>query len=167
MKRTYWQVMCGTIAAIALSSLTAVPSANAQLTDALTGAAEQAAKDAAANAAKETVTEAVKSAAAAAGMATDATRKFTVVNVLYEGSKMFVPSFLAVSKGDKVSVTVINNIPGDPPNHGFSIPALGVETVVNHGEKKTVEFTADQAGIFDIKCQLHPAHVSGQLIVQE
>ena len=99
--------------------------------------------------------------------AQDAVRKFTVVNVLYEGSKMFLPSVLAVSQGDKVSVTVINNIPGDPPNHGFAIPAFEVETVVNHGEKKTVEFTADKAGIFDIRCQLHPAHVHGQLIVED
>ncbi len=80
---------------------------------------------------------------------------------------MFVPSVLAVSKGAKVSVTVINNIPGDPPNHGFAIPAFEVETVVNHGEKKTVEFMADKAGIFDIRCQLHPAHVHGQLIVKD
>ena len=101
------------------------------------------------------------------GTAQDAARKFTVVNVLYEGSKMFLPSVLAVSKGDTVSVTVINNIPGDPPNHGFAIPAFEVETVVNHGEKKTVEFTADKAGIFDIRCQLHPAHVHGQLIVED
>lgn len=163
MKRPYWQVISGTLTALALSSVVAISSVHAQLTESLTGAAEQAAKDAA----KETMTEAVKSAATAAGLATGATRQFTVVNVLYEDSKMFVPSFLAVSKGDKVSVTVINNIPGDPPNHGFSIPAFGVETVVNHGEKKTVEFTADKVGIFDIKCQLHPAHVSGQLIVQE
>lgn len=101
------------------------------------------------------------------GVAQDAVHKFTVVNVLFEGSKMFVPSVLAVSKGEKVSVTVINNIPGDPPNHGFAIPAFEVETVVNRGEKKTVEFTADKAGIFDIRCHLHPAHVHGQLIVED
>ncbi len=94
-------------------------------------------------------------------------KMFTVVNVLFEGSKMFVPSVLAVSKGDRVSVTVINNIPGEPPNHGFAIPAFGVETVVNRGEKKTLEFTADKAGIFDIQCQLHPAHLHAQLIVAE
>ena len=94
-------------------------------------------------------------------------KTFTVVNVLFEGSKMFVPSVLAVSKGDRVSVTVINNIPGEPPNHGFAIPAFGVETGVNRGEKKTLEFTADKAGIFDIQCQLHPAHLHGQLIVAE
>ena len=27
------------------------------------------------------------------------------------------------------------------------------------------EFTADKAGVFPISCQLHPAHVAGQLVV--
>ena len=96
----------------------------------------------------------------------EAVRKFTVVNVLYEGSKLFVPSVLIVEKGEKVQIKIINKIPGDPPNHGFSIPAFGVEEVVNSGESKTVEFTADKAGLFDVKCQLHPAHVHAQLIVR-
>ena len=30
-----------------------------------------------------------------------------------------------------------------------------------------VEFTADKAGIFPINCQLHPAHVGGELVVLE
>ena len=96
----------------------------------------------------------------------EAVRKFTVVNVLYEGSKLFVPSVLIVEKGEKVQIKIINKIPGDPPNHGFSIPAFGVEEVVNSGESKTVEFTADKAGLFEVKCQLHPAHVHAQLLVR-
>ncbi len=94
-----------------------------------------------------------------------AVRKFTVVNVLYEGDKMFVPSVLVAEKGDTVQIKVVNKIPGDPPNHGFAIPAFDVEEVVNSGETKTVEFVADEAGLFDVKCQLHPAHISAQLIV--
>ena len=95
-----------------------------------------------------------------------ATRKFTVVNVLYEGSKVFVPSTLIAEKGEKIQIKIINKIPGEPPNHGFAIPAFGVEEVVNSGETKTVEFTADKAGLFDVKCQLHPAHVHGQLLIR-
>ena len=94
-------------------------------------------------------------------------RKFTVVNVLYEGDKMFVPSVLVAEQGDTVRIKVVNKIPGEPPNHGFAIPAFGVEEVVNSGETKTVEFVADKAGLFDVKCQLHPAHLSAQLIVHE
>ena len=163
MKRSYWRTVCATFGVLALGAVVSAPLATAQLGEALTGAATDAATEAATGAA----TDAVKSAAAAAGLSTTAARTFTVVNVLFEGSKMFVPSVLAVSKGDTVSVTVINNIPGDPPNHGFAIPDFEVELVVNRGEKKTAEFTADKAGIFDIKCQLHPAHIHGQLIVNE
>jgi nitrosocyanin len=171
MKRSYWRTVCGTFALLALGAVVSAPPAIAQLGETLTGAAQNAAQEAAKNAAQEAVTgaatEAMQPTAAAAGLSTTAARKFTVVNVLFEGSKMFVPSVLAVSKGDTVSVTVINNIPGDPPNHGFVIPDFGVELVVNRGEKKTAEFTADKAGIFDITCQLHPAHIHGQLIVNE
>ena len=167
MRRSCWRTVCGTFAGFALGALVSAPPATAQLGNALAGAAQNAAKNAAQEAATGAATQAVKSTAAAAGLSTTAARKFTVVNVLFEGSKMFVPSVLAVSKGDTVSVTVMNNIPGDPPNHGFAIPDFGVELVVNRGEKKTTAFTADKAGIFDIKCQLHPAHIHGQFIVNE
>jgi hypothetical protein len=30
-----------------------------------------------------------------------------------------------------------------------------------------VSFTADKAGVFPIKCHLHPAHVVGQMVVLE
>ena len=166
-KRSYWRTVYGMFAGLALGALVSAPVATAQLGEALTGAAQNAAKSAAQEAVTGAATQAAKSAAAAAGLTTTATRKFTVVNVLFEGSKMFVPSVLAVSKGETVSVTVINNIPGEPPNHGFAIPDFGVELVVNRGEKKTAEFTADKVGIFDIKCQLHPAHIHGQLIVND
>ena len=96
----------------------------------------------------------------------DNPHEFTVVNVEFEGTKVFVPSTLVVHKGDTVKIKVINNIKSEPPNHGFAIPDFKVEEVVNRGETKTVEFTADKAGVFDIKCHLHPAHVHGQLIVQ-
>jgi len=91
--------------------------------------------------------------------------EFTVVNIEYEGTKVFVPSTLVVHKGDTVKIKVINNIKSEPPNHGFAIPDFKIEEVVNRGETKTVEFTADKVGVFDIQCQLHPAHVHGQLIV--
>jgi plastocyanin len=95
----------------------------------------------------------------------DNPHEFTVVNIEYEGTKVFVPSTLVVHKGDTVKIKVINNIKSEPPNHGFAIPDFNIEEVVNRGETKEVQFTADKAGVFDIKCHLHPAHVHGQLIV--
>ena len=90
---------------------------------------------------------------------------FTEVNVEYEGSKLWLPGTITVKKGTKVTVKLINNVPSDPNQHGFAIPAFNVAEVVTRGEPKTVEFTADKAGIFPIICQLHPAHVGGQLVV--
>ena len=89
----------------------------------------------------------------------------TIVNVEYEGSKMWLPGTIAVPKGTKVTVKLVNNVPSEPAQHGFAIPAYNIQEVVNRGEPKTIEFTADKAGVFPISCQLHPAHVGGQLIV--
>lgn len=92
-------------------------------------------------------------------------RTVTIVNVEYEGSKMWLPGTIAVPKGTKVTVKLVNNVPSEPAQHGWAIPAYNIQEVVNRGEPKTVEFTADKAGVFPISCQLHPAHVAGQLIV--
>ena len=97
----------------------------------------------------------------------DSTHEFTVINVEYEGTKVFAPATLVVHKGDTVKIKVINNIKSEPPQHGFAIPDFKIEEVVNRGEPKEVQFTADKAGVFDIKCQLHPAHVHAQLVVLE
>jgi plastocyanin len=95
----------------------------------------------------------------------DAVHQFTVVNIEYEGSKIWVPSTLVVHKGDTVKIKLINNVKSDPNQHGFAISAFNVAAVVTRGEPKEIEFTADKAGIFPIFCQLHPAHVGGQLVV--
>src|SRR5262249_33458102 len=89
----------------------------------------------------------------------------TVVNVEYEGSKMWLPGTIAVPKGTKVTVKLVNNVPSEPAQHGFAIPAYNIQEVVNRGEPKTVEFTADKAGGFPNSCHLHPAHVGGPPIV--
>jgi len=90
----------------------------------------------------------------------------TFVNVEYEGSKIWLPGTLVVKKGSKVTLKLINNVPSDPKEHGFAIPAYNIAETVVRGEPKTVEFTSDKAGIFPITCHLHPAHVGGQLVVE-
>src|SRR5262249_5981712 len=89
----------------------------------------------------------------------------TFVNMEYEGTKIWLPGTLTVTKGAKVTLKLINNVPADPKEHGFAIPAYNIAETVVRGEPKTVEFTADKAGIFPIACHLHPAHVGGQLVV--
>ena len=93
--------------------------------------------------------------------------QFTVVNVEYEGTKIWLPATLVVHKGDKVKIKLINNVKADPNQHGYSIAAFNVAAVVTRGEPKEIEFVADKAGVFPITCQLHPAHIGGQLVVQE
>jgi nitrosocyanin len=99
--------------------------------------------------------------------AAGASRSFTVVNVEYEGTKIWLPATLIVKKGDQVRIKLVNDVPSDPNQHGFAIPEFGVAAVVTRGEPQNVEFVADKAGLFGISCHLHPAHVGGQLLVVE
>jgi heme/copper-type cytochrome/quinol oxidase subunit 2 len=100
-----------------------------------------------------------------AARAEDATMSFTVVNLEYEGSKMWLPGTIVVQKGTLVKLKLVNNVPSDPNQHGFAIPAYNIAEVVNRGEPKNVEFKADKAGVFPFNCQLHPAHIGGELVV--
>jgi nitrosocyanin len=102
-----------------------------------------------------------------APMTFGAERTITLVNIEFEGTKVWVPGTIVVEKGDTVKIKLINNVQSDPNQHGFSIPEFKVAAVVDRGEPKTVEFVADKAGIFATTCQLHPAHIGGQLVVLE
>jgi nitrous-oxide reductase len=97
--------------------------------------------------------------------AEDPTMSFTVANIEYEGTKVWTPATLVVKKGTLVKLKLINNVPSDPIQHGFAIAAYNIAEVVTRGEPKTLEFKADKEGIFPITCQLHPAHVGGELVV--
>jgi nitrosocyanin len=103
----------------------------------------------------------------AGAFAAEPVREFAVVNVEYEGTKIWLPSTLIVHKGDHVKIKLVNNVKSDPNQHGFQIPAFNVQAVVTRGEPQTVEFVADKAGLFSKTCQLHPAHIGGQLLVLE
>jgi nitrosocyanin len=97
--------------------------------------------------------------------AEDPTMSFTVVNIEYEGTKVWVPATLVVKKGTLVKLKLINNVASDPNQHGFAIAAYKIAEVVDRGTPKTLEFKADKDGVFPITCQLHPAHVGGELVV--
>jgi nitrosocyanin len=92
-------------------------------------------------------------------------KSFTLVSVMVDDAKIWLPSSIIVEKGDHVKLTLKNMIPGAANQHGFSIPAYGITEVVTSGTPKTVEFTADKAGVFPYTCQLHPGHIGGQLLV--
>ena len=98
-------------------------------------------------------------------MASPAVRNFTVIGIEYQGSKVWIPGTLIVKKGDKVKISLINNIQSDPNTHGYAIDEYGVKVVVARGTKETVEFTADKEGVFNVYCQLQPAHIGAKLLV--
>lgn len=81
-----------------------------------------------------------------------------------QGVKVWVPASMVAKKGDTVTLRLLNK---HADEHGYEIAAYGIKEVVEGEKTKTVTFTASQAGIFPIKCHLHPAHVSGQLVVLE
>jgi nitrosocyanin len=92
-----------------------------------------------------------------------ASREITVVNIETPQSvKIWEPPTLVVKKGETVKLKLINKLDQE---HGYRIVGFKVEKVVPGGQVDIVEFTADKEGVFTIDCQLHPAHVQGQLLV--
>lgn len=106
---------------------------------------------------------AVVLAGAAALRAED--REITLVNIKYQGNVIWLPNPLIVREGDRVTLTLVNNVPDEPSIHGFSIPVFGVKANVARAEPQKVVFTASKAGLFETNCHLHPAHVRGQILV--
>ena len=90
------------------------------------------------------------------------TRKITLVNYESSGMKQWIPGVIAGFKGEELEIKLINKAKGD---HGFMIPSHKVMEVVKADKSKVVKIKLNEAGIFQLKCQLHPAHVGGQLIV--
>ena len=93
-------------------------------------------------------------------------QKFTIVAVQIGTTKFWLPSTIIVHQGEKVVLTLKNDIPGAEDRHGFSLPAYNITEVVQRGQPKTVSFVATREGVFPYLCQLHAAHVGGQLIVE-
>ena len=89
-------------------------------------------------------------------------KKFTLINVLLDGTKIWLPSNLIVQQGDEVELTLINKL--DEP-HGFKIEDFGIEEVVQPKAQTTVKFTAAKPGAHSYICQIHPPHVGGQILV--
>jgi len=89
-------------------------------------------------------------------------KKFTVMTVVLDGTKIWLPSSLIVHQGDEVELTLINKLE-DP--HGLKIAEVGLEEVVQPKAQMTVRFTASQPGVYSYICHLHPPHIGGQIFV--
>ena len=98
-----------------------------------------------------------------AGAATAAApKKFTLITVVLDGTKIWLSSSLMVHQGDEVELTLINTLE-DP--HGLKIEEVGIEEVVQPKAQMTVRFTASQPGVYSYICHLHPPHIGGQIFV--
>lgn len=93
-------------------------------------------------------------------------RVFKLVGVEVGGAKFWVPSTMAVKKGDRVKVVLENRTEGKNTVLGFTIDEYKIKASVAR-ETKRIDFVAAKAGIFSVKNHLHPDHVAGQLIVIE
>jgi len=104
--------------------------------------------------------EAVPAAASAPASGT-----FTLETVEINGVKFWMPSTIVVHQGDKVTLKLNSVVPGPVNQHGFALPGYNIQEVVTRGVPKTVTFVADKVGEFPYYCQLHAAHIGGQLVV--
>ena len=89
-------------------------------------------------------------------------KKFTLINVVLDGTKIWLPSSVMVHQGDAVELTLINKL--DEP-HGFKIDDFGIEEVVQPKAQMTVKFPATQPGAHRYLCHLHPPHLGGDMLV--
>jgi nitrosocyanin len=90
------------------------------------------------------------------------TEDFRVSITSANGVSAFSIGTITATQGDKVSLRVDNTTDKE---HGFSIDAFNIHRVVASHASQTVTFTPKKTGQFRVYCQLHPAHVPGQLIV--
>jgi nitrosocyanin len=93
-------------------------------------------------------------------------RTFNLFAIEADGVKFWLPSTIVVKKGDTVKIHAVSKVPGANSVHGLAIDAFKIQDVIDT-KGKDITFTADKAGVFDIRCQLHPAHVGAQLVVLE
>ena len=60
----------------------------------------------------------------------------------------YAPDPIVVNQGEKVRLVATSR----DVTHGLGIKAFGVDAVVKKGEKTNIDFVADKAGEFDIRC---------------
>src|ERR1041385_6137240 len=95
----------------------------------------------------------------AAGAAFAEVRTVQMTAVEINGGKFWLAETITVKKGDTVKIHAVSRVAGAKKDegspHGLEIADFKVTEVVD-GKGKDIEFTADKAGIFPVRCQLHP-----------
>lgn len=89
-----------------------------------------------------------------------APKAITFTNVVKDGKKMWTPALSEVPHGQEIEAVLVNTA-AEP--HGFEIPGVVDPMVVQPGKSEHVKFTLPKAGHYQVKCQLHPAHVGAEI----
>ena len=80
---------------------------------------------------------------------------------------IYRPSILEVDKGDSVRIVIY----ASNTNHGFVLPAYGINEFLEEDNYKTIEFVADQAGEFTFFSNVYSGpgtkDMKGTLVVNE
>lgn len=81
---------------------------------------------------------------------------------------MFTTTNLVVKKGDNVTIHFYNVEDQASDRHSFSIDGkpYSMNVILNGGENKTINFIANQTGIWTYYCIFHEPLMKGQLIVE-
>jgi heme/copper-type cytochrome/quinol oxidase subunit 2 len=86
-----------------------------------------------------------------------------VITTLIGGKNVFIPSTIVVTAGRTQTLAVHNTTDS---HHGFRIPALGVEILLEANQETIVNFPALVGGnIYGIDCHLHAPHRHATLMV--
>lgn len=87
----------------------------------------------------------------------------TFENKMVNGKKTWLPNDVKVKEGMTLNLTINNTL--DEP-HGFEIPGIQPGIVINPHEVKKMTVTVSKKGQYDVRCQMHPAHVAAKLTVE-
>lgn len=93
----------------------------------------------------------------------NAVREIKVIAKKYE----FLPDPIGVKQGEKVRL----KIAATDVDHGFGVKEYNIDKTITKGQEQVVEFLADKAGTFTVKCTIFCGFghggMKGRLIVQK
>ena len=72
------------------------------------------------------------------------------------------PNQIIVNQGDEVTLEILGV---NGAEHPSAIDGYDISFTVKRGQLTTVTFTADQAGVFELRCGTHQPSMVGELIV--
>ena len=70
--------------------------------------------------------------------------------MLHSSNWEFSPSTITAKQGENISLHLM----GIQGNHGFAIPALGINETMSQGESKLVKIPTDKAGTYEFSCSV-------------